>query len=357
MMKTLRLILVGYLCLLMSCTSLMLREDIDPSETKKQPEIVVDQQPMQSITNATPVEEAPAVPEMPKPKKLTKRIVDQDHKKNEEDKELKKRVVVLPLLDKLPSRSSEVLKNAQNAFMDALNETDEMIALDSSSLNLNLKKYIKDNVYDLSAISKDSQKAAVSSLLEARIIAIRFKDEANTKIDNTSYLKSRNVDIEVVVQIRLYNIRMNQELFNTVKTVNISDEDIKVAENLSSEVFFNRNPELTQLLIKDALLDFTPKLVESLQAITWEGRIAAMQGDRIYLNVGQISGVQIGDILKVVDDANEIYDTELGHHVGKVQGRLKGTLEVVGFFGQDGAVSVIHSGAGFKENDRVEIYQ
>jgi hypothetical protein len=73
--------------------------------------------------------------------------------------------------------------------------------------------------------------------------------------------------------------------------------------------------------------------------------------------VGRISGVQVGDILKVVEDGNEIYDTELGYHVGKVQGRVKGTLEIVGFFGQDGAVSVVHSGAGFKENDRVEIYQ
>ena len=89
----------------------------------------------------------------------------------------------------------------------------------------------------------------------------------------------------------------------------------------------------------------------------WEGRIAALQGERIYINVGRISGVQVGDILKVVEDGNEIYDPELGYHVGKVQGRVKGTLEIVGFFGQDGAISVVHSGAGFKENDRIEIYQ
>ncbi|MEQ1724197.1 MAG: hypothetical protein ABL930_13585, partial [Pseudobdellovibrio sp.] len=115
--------------------------------------------------------------------------------------------------------------------------------------------------------------------------------------------------------------------------------------------------ELTEILIKDAFMDYNTKLAESLKHIIWEGRIAALQGDRIFINVGQISGVQVGDILKVVDDGNEIYDTELGYHLGKVPGKAKGTLEVVGFFGQDGAVSVIHSGAGFKENDRIELYQ
>ena len=82
----------------------------------------------------------------------------------------------------------------------------------------------------------------------------------------------------------------------------------------------------------------------------------ALKGEKIYLNVGRISGVQIGDILKVVEDGSEVYDPEIGYHIGKVSGNTKGTIEVVSYFGQDGAVGVIHSGAGFKENDRVELY-
>lgn len=301
---------------------------------------------------ATPVAETPA-----KPGVLKKNIKDQDLKKNQDDKELKKRVVILPFLDKKNTRDLNVLKNAREAFIDSLNATDELIALDSSVLKLDLNKYIKDNTYDLKALAKDSQTAGISCILEGRIIDMRFKDEDVSKVDNSSSLKSRPVSFEIVVQARMLNIRSEQELFNTVKTVSIDEEGSTIPENITSENFFNRNNELTELLIKDAFLDFNPKLVESLKYIIWEGRIAALQGDRIYINVGQISGVQIGDILKVVDDGNEIYDTELGYHLGKVPGKAKGTLEVVSFFGQDGAVSVIHSGAGFKENDRIELYQ
>jgi hypothetical protein len=304
-----------------------------------------------------PQTEVAETPKLPPEKALSRTIVDQDFKSRNEDQELKKRVVVLPILDKKNLRSPELLKHAQEAFMDALNESGELIAVDSSVLKLDLTKFIKNNMYDLRAIGIASNKVGISSLLEPRIIDMRFQNEDPSKVDNSSSLKTRKVVFEVVVQARLFNIHSEQELFNTVKTVTISDANSVVPENLTSDNFFSRNPELAEILIKDALLDFNKKLVDSMKLVTWEGRIAAMQGEKVYLNVGKISGVRVGDILKVVEDSNEIYDPELGYHVGKVQGRVKGTLEIVGFFGQDGAISVLHSGAGFKENDRVEVYQ
>ena len=325
---------------LASCSVVTKRDGTTPEVAPKQ----------ETVTESTP-----------EPKKavdsLTKVVVDQDLKSSNEDKELKKRVVVLPFLDKKGLRSEETLKKSQEAFMDALNQSGELLAIDSGVLKLDLKKYIKNNMYDLKAIAMASNKVGVSALLEGRLIDMRFQNEDLTKVDNSSSLKMRSVVFEVVVQSRMMNVRSEQELFNTVKTVTIDDKNSQLPENITSDNFFSRNTELTELLIKDAFLDFNSKLVESLKFISWEGRIAALQGERIYLNVGRISGVQVGDILKVVEDGNEIYDPELGYHVGKVQGRVKGTLEIVGFFGQDGAISVVHSGAGFKENDRVEIYQ
>ena len=301
--------------------------------------------------------EAEATPETPAKKAaIRKTITDQDLKKTSENTELKKRVAVLPFLDRKGNLSAEVLKNSRDAFVDSLNKTGELIAVDPSVLKLDLKKYVKNSTYDLKAIARDSQSAGVSSVLEARIVDMRFQNEDASKVDNASSLKMRPVVFEVVVQARILNIRSEQELFNMVKTVVLDDESSQIPENVTSENFFNKNPELSQLLIRDAFLDYSAKLIDSLKLITWEGRIAMLQGEKIYLNVGQISGVQLGDILKVVDDGNEIYDPELGYHLGKVQGKVKGTVEVIGFFGQDGAVGVIHSGAGFKENDRIEIY-
>lgn len=109
-------------------------------------------------------------------------------------------------------------------------------------------------------------------------------------------------------------------------------------------------------MVTEAFLDFTPQIVATMDKMIWEGRVAALSGDRIFLNVGRVSGIQIGDILRVSDEGDEIYDPQSGNYIGKVPGRLKGTLEVVSYFGQDGAIAIVHSGAGFKENDRVELY-
>ncbi len=300
---------------------------------------------------------APEMPPLasPSPSAVIKRNVkDVNLKKLNEDKGPKKRVVVLPFLDKNSERDLIVLEKARVAFMEDLNKTDEMVALDSSEIKLNLKKYIKNNSYDLVAMSKVLQLAGVSSVLEGKVIDVRFKNDGDF-MDPAA--KPKVASFEVIVQARLVNIRSEQELFNTVKTVTIEEENTKLPENVTASFFFTKNPELAGVLIKDAFLDFTPQIIDALVQITWEGRIAALNGEKFYLNVGKISGVQVGDVLKVVEDGNEVYDPEIGYHVGKVPGRVKGTLEVVSFFGQDGAVSVIHSGAGFKENDRVELYQ
>lgn len=305
----------------------------------------------------TPIVQEETPVEAPAPKLgVRKTISNRDIKKDQESQELKKRVVVLPLLDRKGIHDLRVLRQSRDGLVDSLNATENMIALDPSVLKLSLDKYIKDNMYDLKAIAKDSQTVGVSALLEGRIIDMRFKDEKEAVLSNTVSTSTKPVAFDVVVQARLVSTRSGQELFNMVKTISVDDDESRIPESTTADSFFARNYELSGMLIKEAFMDYAEQLEDALKEITWEGRIAAFHGDRIYLNVGRISGVQVGDILKVVEDGNEIYDPELGYHVGKVRGRVKGTLEVVDFFGQDGAVGVIHSGAGFKENDRIEIY-
>lgn len=311
------------------------------------------------VTEVSFQESVPVVTES----KIKRTIKDTDLKNSQDDKSLKKRIIVLPFIDtskELNVDLSERLQNARNKFIDKLNLNHDLIALDSAGLSLDLTKAIKNSQYNLVEIAKASQNSGASLLMEIRLIDLRFKKSSelfSKKNLNQVDLNKKMASFEVVTQIRISSIRTSQELFNTVKTVTIEEENTSLPENTNSDLFFQRNPELVELLIKDALLDYLPRISEAVNQVLWEGRIAALHADKIYLNVGKITGVQIGDILKVVETGNEIYDPEMGYHIGKIPGRVKGTLEVVGFFGQDGAISIIHSGAGFKENDRIELYE
>lgn len=288
------------------------------------------------------------------PVAIRRKIKDVDYRTNAEDKSMKKRLVVLPFIDKDSlKRPESARKNAREAFINDLNLSEKFIVMDSEQLTVNPENYIKDSEYDLKRIAQDSQKSGISSIIEGQIIDVRLKKKA----DQIGLVRNLDAIYEVVVRLRIQSVRTGQEIYHTVKTVTLDEKNTRVAERAAEDQIFLKNPELVEILIKDAFLDFSAQIQEAMDDVTWEGRIAAIRGDKIYLNVGRISGVQVGDLLKVVEDSSEIFDPEAGSNLGKVPGRSKGTLEIISYFGNDGAVGIVHSGAGFKESDRVEVFQ
>lgn len=281
-----------------------------------------------------------------------RQVKDVSYEARKEDASPRKRIMVLPFLDSSESRPQEFRDRARTAFIADLNRSGDVIALDSRELNLDLSKMIQGGQYKMAEVAKAALAMGVNAVLEGKIQDIRIKRKA----DNVGVVRHLTTAFEVVAQVRVVTGRAGREVFNTVKTVTVEEQGVRVAERVETDKFLANNPEMIEVIVKDAFLDFTPQVLASLDKISWEGRIAAINGDRIYLNVGRISGLQVGDLLKVTEDGDDVYDPESGGHIGRVPGRLKGTLEVISYFGNDGAIAVIHSGAGFKENDRVELY-
>lgn len=279
-------------------------------------------------------------------------IRDENQVVRKDDSAPRKRLMVLPFLDASPDRPQEFRDKARAAFINDLNRSGDVIALDSRELNLDLSKMMEGGQYKLSEVSKAAQALGVNAVLEGKINDIRIK----RKTDNVGVVRHLVTVFEVVAQVRVVTARTGKEVFNTIKTVTVEEQGVRVAERVETDKFLQNNPEMIEVIVKDAFLDFSPQVLGSLEKVSWEGRIAAINGDRLYLNVGKVSGLQMGDLLKVMEDGDDVYDPESGSHIGRVPGRLKGTLEVISYFGNDGSIAIIHSGSGFKENDRVELY-
>lgn len=265
----------------------------------------------------------------------------------------RKRLLVLPFLDSDPNRAPAFREKARQAFLADLNRTGEVLAVDSDELKTDPMKALENGEFRLKDVAAQAKDLGVSAILEGKIIDLRVKRSA----DAVGIVRHMTTAFEAVVRVRMASSRGGAEIFNTVKTVTVEQGDVRVAERVESDKFIRDNPQILQVIVKDAFLDFTPQILQTLGKVSWEGRIAAFTGDRIYLNVGKISGLQIGDLLKVTEAGDDVFDPESGSHIGRVPGRMKGTLEVISFFGTDGSIAVIHSGSGFKENDKVELYQ
>lgn len=282
---------------------------------------------------------------------MKREIKDVSYEARPENGAPRKRLMVLPFLDS-GDRPQELRDLARKAFVEDLNRTGEVIALDSRELKMEPAKMIQGGQYKLQEVAKEAQALGVNAVLEGKILDIRIKRKA----DNVGVVRHLTTAFEVVAQVRVVTGRAGREVFNTVKTVTVEEQGVRVAERVETDKFLANNPDMITTIVKDAFLDFTPQVLASLDKVTWEGRIAAINGDRIYLNVGRISGLQVGDLLKVLEEGDDIYDPDSGTHIGRVPGRLKGTLEVISYFGNDGSIAIIHSGSGFRENDRVELY-
>lgn len=158
------------------------------------------------------------------------------------------------------------------------------------------------------------------------------------------------------INIRLVSSKSGKVIFDQAKKSSAELVTTRVAEYSYSDKLLRDDPVLIQKSVIKTSRMFLADIVKSIDKIAWEGSIALVNGEKIYINAGRLSGLQIGDILKVTEKGPEVYDPDTGRYIGNAPGRMKGRLEVVSYFGKDGAITIVYSGSGFTENDRVELY-
>ncbi len=106
--------------------------------------------------------------------------------------------------------------------------------------------------------------------------------------------------------------------------------------------------------LRDALTKAMVNMLPQFESQDWSGRVASIKGRTVYLNAGKKTGLKVGDLLMVQELGEEIIDPQTNVSLGRAPGSVKGELMVTGFFGRDGSVATIKSGAGFKTNDLVK---
>ncbi len=256
----------------------------------------------------------------------------------------KKRMWVMPIASDAVEINPESLKNIRADFIKDVIKKGIFIPFDEEKLAGEDRKSTK--------FLKQVRDLGLNGWIEIKIT--EFKVKRST--EPVGIIKKLSTKFSGKVHLKVFGTKGQTEIFDRIKDFEVEENDVRFAEKTSFAKWLNDNPEKIEKLFSDALNDFSPSLAQLLQKIQWEGRIAAIKGDRYYINVGQKTGLKPGDLLKVFKDGEDIFDAETGALMGRSQGQLKGTLEVVSYFGLDGAMAIMHSGAGFKENDRIEMY-
>lgn len=263
----------------------------------------------------------------------------------------RKRILVLPFLNDSSEKDPIVARTGRDSLVLGLRLTDNFVILDNADIPKDFKQFQKEGGYDMEEIGKIASELGVSAVIEGRVLDVKARKAG----DEVGLIRSVTAEVQTTVGVKLFSVSNRKEILNEVRSANSVSKSHRVAER-GSGYSMAADPQLIKDALVSAFQGMILPITKAIDKLNWNGKIALVNSDRIYLNAGRLTGINIGDILRVTEDGQEIYDSDTGVLIGKAPGRVKGTLEVVSYFGKDGCVTVIHSGSGFKENDRVELY-
>jgi hypothetical protein len=101
--------------------------------------------------------------------------------------------------------------------------------------------------------------------------------------------------------------------------------------------------------VSKALLELTAKVKEVTVILPWYGKVAAVEGNRAYINAGKEANLRTGQKLKIYRGGKVVSG------LGFAPGEQVGTLEVSGYVGPNGAFCAIKEGQGVQPSDLVSV--
>jgi hypothetical protein len=96
------------------------------------------------------------------------------------------------------------------------------------------------------------------------------------------------------------------------------------------------------------------RVAGNLSRIPWFGRVEFLKEGKVYLNLGQNSGLKVGDRLRVVEPGKEVVNPNTHSILGYTADVPQGEVKVTELLGNSGAVALSLNGGPFKANDKVK---
>ncbi len=264
---------------------------------------------------------------------------------------LRKRTVVLPFWNDTPIKGKFEV-TTKNVLKDILLEQGRLNVVDERDVSQRSQDfYLDQEKVDVQHVAEFGKKWGVSLVILGRISKIVFR----RKDESVGVFRPSSAVAAVSVEMRLIDVASAKEVALGQGTGTSENTSLNLFGTSADDTEEYRN-ELVRAAMEDAVNKAMPALNREIDRIRWNGKIAKIAGNKIYVNAGRATGLNLGDILKVSGGGTEIFDPDTGLFLGRTQGDLKGTLEVMEYFGEDGSITRVHSGGNFDEGDQVQLY-
>jgi hypothetical protein len=262
----------------------------------------------------------------------------------------RKRVLVLDFWNDTPVKTDGLGALTAKELRRIL-EVSQRVIIPTDETKLRTEDFVSGEKVNVAQLVREGRKLGVSVIVVGRITKIAFRQRG----DEVGLLRQKQTLAGADIEVKVFDITAGRELSGFMRSGEASNNKLVAFEGNADESAEFRS-EMTELALRDAATLAKNEILKVVEKLTWEGRIARVATGKIYVNAGRKAGLIPGDILKVITQGEDIHDPSTGAFLGRAQGQVKGTLEVLDFIGPDGAVTQIHTGANFQEGDLVQLY-
>jgi len=265
---------------------------------------------------------------------------------------VKKKVALLTFFNESPYGGPDLGITATEELRRELARTGEFI-IDPMANKIfgSSKEIYAGGGVKLVQLARKAKVAGLNFVVFGRVKDARIRE----KTDEIGVVRETKSYTESKVEIRVFDVNSNKEIYTDEIRGYADDSTFRLfSGDRESKLTYRR--ELMRYAVRVAVRRSIPRLIEISSKLDWVGRVARILGNKIYINAGRKSGIQISDILKVVTEGQEIFDPETGALIGVSKGEVKGTIEIIDYFGPDGTIAILHSGGSVVEGDFVQLY-
>ncbi len=265
----------------------------------------------------------------------------------------KKRVMILGFWNDTPVRQDGIGEFAADELKRALLISQRVILPHDVKTTLSTSDFVEGEQVKVAQLIAEGRKMGVTIIIIGRITKVVFRQKG----DDIGFFHQKQSLLAVSLETKVFDVQGGREVLAAARSGEASSSGVSTYDSSyptpDTPAF---RFDLAQAAVREAVAGVIPDVLRAIEKMTWQGRIAKVIGPKFYVNAGRTSGLIGGDILRVLNPGEDIYDPVTGAYLGRSQGQLKGTLEIVDFIGPDGAVSEVHTGGNFREGDLVQLY-
>ena len=271
--------------------------------------------------------------------------------KLEKIKQPKKKVLVLGFWNDTPVGDDTLGAFGADEMRRELTLSKRVLFPEDKTIAAVTKDFVEGDRVQSTQLVREGRRLGVTSVVVGRISKIIFRHNR----EEVGILREAQNTAAVDIEIKVFDVGSGREV-HSAKRSGGAELTSKIVFDQDASATTEGKMEISKEAIHNAVMKLIPDVLLAMDKMDWQGRVAKIMGNKVYVNAGRASGILAGDILKVLSPGEDIVDPVTKAFLGRSEGMLKGTLEVTDFIGQDSSMTTIHTGGNFQEGDVVRLY-